>query len=81
MRVDCALNCSDFTHTYTAADGGGTARELDALTTRTLTLKLHARVLLTKNIDLSRQLCNGSAGVVVGFETGTSKVASGARTL
>ncbi len=64
----------DITHTYTAADGGGTVHELDALVTRTLTLKLHARVLLTKNIDLSQQLCNGSAGVVVGFETGTSRL-------
>jgi ATP-dependent DNA helicase PIF1 len=35
-----------------------------------LTLKTGAGVLLCKNIDISRGLCNGSNGKIVGFESG-----------
>lgn len=39
-----------------------------------LKLKLHAQVMLVKNLDITKGLCNGSRGVIVGFADGYPEV-------
>ncbi|XP_027194485.2 ATP-dependent DNA helicase PIF1-like [Dermatophagoides pteronyssinus] len=56
---------------FLAEDSNGIYSEiLDSLcpTPRRLELKIGAQVMLNKNLDLNRGLCNGMTGIVIGFE-------------
>lgn len=63
--------------TFTAVDSAHCPTTLlDTACAQKLQLKIGAQVLLTKNLDLSKQLCNGSRGVIQAFDRESGEISS-----